>query len=684
MRYENTTSLAVAHVVTSWPAPRATMLAKGRYRLRDGGPATLHEEPARLSGDVPYDGLPQRLRYPNDLVPEKPRADILLVGCSPAPNQTPSLRIGTHRFVSPKGAVEPFAPLAHDAPSRFAKLGTYDERWLNERWPWFPEDFDAGYFNAAPPALQIEPLVGDEDLELRQLSRGLDKLVSALPGLRPRCFLDEQRGSETRLREVVLQLDTVFIDALAETLELVWRGVTGVQDEEGSPIVRILWAEERLADEPEPLAAYERKARLVSLPPATPPAAPPLANDNDPEPADVSERERAALDELHDKLESLGAPSEMLALVAKAERLADAMRSLEESVHQDPAQAKAAIADAEEKLRARLRAAGHPIAEPPPTQARAVHPPTPWSRERVELAAREGVSMAEADLSGLDLSELDLHGANLAGALLTGAKLDRARLYNADLREASLVGASLAGAALGLAKLDAANLTSVSGAGANFKNATLTHAIFDEARLAGATFDEADGEGASFRRADLTKAIFRAAKLDTARFVTAILHDASFEGASLENATLRAARGEHVSFAGTRLEKLRANDAELAHADLSGARGDGSMWMDADLRQATLAGASLRRADLSRTRLERADLSGSNCENADFTRADLTRAALVGGNFAGARFTGAALDRANARNANFFEAELWRATRRGLELEGAHVAMSKLASETHV
>ncbi len=33
---------------------------------------------------------------------------------------------------------------------RYSKIGNYKGNYLKERWPWFPKDFDWGYFNAAP------------------------------------------------------------------------------------------------------------------------------------------------------------------------------------------------------------------------------------------------------------------------------------------------------------------------------------------------------------------------------------------------------------------------------------------------------------------------------------------------------------------------------------------------------
>ena len=43
-----------------------------------------------------------------------------------------------------------FGPIYRTWKSRAGKLGTYDKKWLKERFPAWPKDFDWTYFNAAP------------------------------------------------------------------------------------------------------------------------------------------------------------------------------------------------------------------------------------------------------------------------------------------------------------------------------------------------------------------------------------------------------------------------------------------------------------------------------------------------------------------------------------------------------
>ena len=57
-----------------------------------------------------------------------------------------------------------FGPLNSNWPFRSSKLGKkYDQHWLDNRAPYFAEDMDFSYFNAAPPDQQLDGyLRGDE------------------------------------------------------------------------------------------------------------------------------------------------------------------------------------------------------------------------------------------------------------------------------------------------------------------------------------------------------------------------------------------------------------------------------------------------------------------------------------------------------------------------------------------
>lgn len=100
---------------------------------------------------------------------------------------------------------------------RFA--GTYDEQWRQTRAPLLPDDFDPRFFNAAHPDL-IAPghLVGGEPVVLSN--------VGPAPTIRfdlPRKRFEVTAHIKGRAVSAVPVLDTVWIDADARALVLVWR-----------------------------------------------------------------------------------------------------------------------------------------------------------------------------------------------------------------------------------------------------------------------------------------------------------------------------------------------------------------------------------------------------------------------------------------------------------------------------
>jgi hypothetical protein len=114
---------------------------------------------------------------------------------------------------------------------RLALAGTFDARWLAERWPLMPPDFRMAYWNCAHPDMQCEHLFGGEVVDLWNL------LPPGAPGVSR-----EARGTRCRFRlpdaRVLVQLhapsgarfhappiDTIVIDLAAMRLSLVWRAV---------------------------------------------------------------------------------------------------------------------------------------------------------------------------------------------------------------------------------------------------------------------------------------------------------------------------------------------------------------------------------------------------------------------------------------------------------------------------
>ena len=147
-----------------------------------------------------------------------------------------------------------FGPLSATWETRKAKTGTYKKNYLETRWPWFPEDFDWGHFNAAPEDMQVEGyLRGDEELYFQNLHPVHSEYTSRLPGIRVRCFVNRRTSpdaEQTEFVEVSMNLDTLWADMETEQVVLVWRGWTQVASEDHEDVQDIFITTERLTEQP--------------------------------------------------------------------------------------------------------------------------------------------------------------------------------------------------------------------------------------------------------------------------------------------------------------------------------------------------------------------------------------------------------------------------------------------------
>lgn len=109
--------------------------------------------------------------------------------------------------------------------------GTYDQRWLDERHPWLPHDFDFAYWNCAPADQQLPYLFGDEHLAFSNLvphdtpgatrdEAGNTRFAFSLP--RHRAFV-LTRWHNGLLLPLPLRIDTLIVNLDQMQIEVVWR-----------------------------------------------------------------------------------------------------------------------------------------------------------------------------------------------------------------------------------------------------------------------------------------------------------------------------------------------------------------------------------------------------------------------------------------------------------------------------
>ncbi|WP_337270454.1 DUF2169 family type VI secretion system accessory protein [Oryzifoliimicrobium ureilyticus] len=101
------------------------------------------------------------------------------------------------------------APISPFWKDRADLAGTYDDDWLEERYPLLPTDFNFAFWQAASRDLIVEPwLRGEERFELFRLLPQYDILKGNLPGIYLRVNIDQGNGPA----EGPMVLDGVHFD----------------------------------------------------------------------------------------------------------------------------------------------------------------------------------------------------------------------------------------------------------------------------------------------------------------------------------------------------------------------------------------------------------------------------------------------------------------------------------------
>ena len=565
----------------------------------------------------------------------------------PLPNiENPQQRIG-----SPDHKPEPigFGPLNASWQYRKGKLGTYDKKWLEKRWPWFPDDFDPEYFNAAPQAQQLETyLNGEESLQFVNMHPDIPDYRTKLPGIKVRCFARTHSSDPSvgkSFQEIVMNLDTLWVDMDAEQLVLVWRGWSRTDSEEMGDIKDILVISETVADqsmEVEDCYALlnKRKAELDQE-----------LSEEEPERLAIPVEEESVVD--------------VDAIIAKADT--DSKQALVDAGI-DPENLPQQT-DEEEKQQAVL------LAE----LGIENHEENPLTREQIETRVLGQESFFQEDLTGLDIGGIDFSGidlreanlselslkngsfssADMSGAILNGTDLSQADMQATCLYDADLTGAVLTEANLAGANLEDAVLESCESQSANFEKVQASGADFNNARLRGSRFSNAVLTESSFEEADLNHAILMGAQLQNAKFDKATAIYGNFSGADMTG--VRASNS--CDFSGAKL-----NGCQLEGANFEGAQCIQTDFSYSDMHDANLIAANLKGANLSCADLRQAKLAKALLENASLVQANLYEASLEK----------SALERTDLRNANLYGAEFLDADIADSNFENANLKMTKL------
>ncbi|WP_438000900.1 DUF2169 domain-containing protein [Sorangium sp. So ce185] len=652
----------------------------------------------------------------------------------------PNIELPRHLITSPSDRPAPagFGPIDLTWPQRFAKIGTYDQKWLKERFPGFAEDTDLGVFNAAPEDQQIQGFFrGDEPMVLENMHPERPVLEAALPGIAARAFINRKSGEAETFSEIATHLETVHLFPHAERGVLLFRGLALIDEDDAADVLQIVIGAEALG-EPRTVEHYREVLRQRLDPEAGHLAAlrdgdllPPLPSGARP-PRDRSDVERLLeSDDLLRKnlrdgarrraeanrraaratVVELGLDPAQFGLdqpeeppveeaIPDIEDLGPFVEALEARAERERAEAESRRASAEAEARAAYAAAGmdydalqadamKQAAGPPKFSAKA-------ERERLEdlatLLANAGYPNAALEETLAD-PDLDRKLAEMEAQVLEGYRQtahlgpaagrlagEAARRVRDEVVEAHRAGRSLAGR----------DLTGADLSGLDLRGAILTGALLEGASLAGADLEGADLERAVLAHADLCRAALRGARLEDANLGLATLRGADLSGADLSGAVLYRADLTGASFRGAELTLADLSEATLRDNDFSDALAQLLTLLRVDLAGSKLAGADLSRSTFIECKLGGVDLSGARLISTAFFSSEgrgavfrgavadnlrmVKECAFDGADFHGATLTGANLRGTSLPGADFTEARMNGSDLSECDLRGARMA----------
>jgi len=644
----------------------------------------------------------------------------------------PNIETEVQTISSPKQHVDPagFGPLKAGWGDRPQLKGTFDEKWLKNNWPFFPDDFDWGYYNAAPRDQQVRGyLSGDESLFFENMNSEHPQYHAELPGLRPRLFIKYTEDGRKFFQEIPLNLDTLSIDMDSEKLFLVWRGLIVARKEFDQENTRIFLAEEEMESEHQATEYYHQRLgeldASADIPFKMEPEEAPIAEDEADSDSDLTKEMGKVISAIRKQMKEAGVPSNLVAMISVDMDFDAYTKAFLKHYKLDPEEGQRLLKETKQKQKIQLKEALEEAGEDPAILEELdkmdQEEEASWNEETLRARIESGEGFEEEELQAVNMSGWNLSGLNFRGADLSRADLSNSTLNKTDFAGAILSGANLsgciaqkaifdnviaeqidlsrsdmigicaqsglfAGARMVKAELGEANLTNADFsnavlAGANLISANLEGAIFDQADLSLARLNKVIATGTSFVEARLREADFTEALLKTASFVEADMTLAIFDRSDLTNATLETVNAEAVSMAGAILNGLRAGEgSNFQNSSFPGIQADGSGWVGADLRGVNYSGSQMDRADLSGANLTDANLSRVSLKGSNFTSATMVRCNVSQSNLFQSRLESADLTQTDFSHSNLYGSEVMKAVMEDTLFDGANIKMTKLTS----
>ena len=646
----------------------------------------------------------------------------------------PNLEMPRKRILKPDQSVEPagFGLLDAINPQRVKYRGTYDANYLKEHSPGYAPDMDWRYFNLAPEDQWLDkPLRGDEAFSLENLHPTQPRIEGKLPGLRARVFATYSvAAGGTKLKEVPLRLTTVWFFPHAERCILLFHGLAEVGTDDGSDVVGLMGAVERLgesktdehytnvmAQRADPKMGAIHSLRDSDLLPAELGAADPdfeeakKAFAMDGLQADAQYR-RAQLDvELaREQIRATGQDPDAMGIkmpVRAVVPTGDALAPyIEQQMKEASKQQWQVVDDVVAQLEKALKFADENKLDLGQLQHRG--PPTYRAENHIEELRHSGAFNVQNErevyskLVQKDTAErlgylqsahqqLPAHpmsasaSASLRAELATALSKGMRYFAGLDFTGADFSGLDLSHVNFAGAWLESVNFAKSNLSGADFSQAVLAHANLSDVVALGSKFIGANLGRSEWKGGIFDKAEFNGATLMHCSLGETQLCSANITGAMLIDTTWGEANWSGVIATGQTFYKLDLRGIVLARAELAGCN-----FIECDLSAVDMRGANLARATFVTCKMDGALLQSAKAQGAVLVKdctlvgANLSEAHFGGCNFGGADMTGVRLvktilDGANLSDAKINDSDWHLASAKGALLRKTSAQRSSLA-----
>ena len=592
---------------------------------------------------------------------------------------------------SPKKKPDPagFGPIDLAWPQRMEKVGTYDQKWLDNLFPGLAQDIDYTYFNTAPPDQWLDGLFnGNESFEIRGMHPEKKTIQSRLPETRSRCFINLKTDEGEQFREIKTNLDTVWLFPHAEKGIIVWRGVVEIGTDDAEDVLHMLVAYERINNEPRSIAHY-KKALLKRL-----------------------DEEKGYLYMIDEK--DLIPPGEKSGLAVMMEEATKEDSVLEKNLKKKVEKEKKKTEEKKEQAiekakaameKARLNPDEVMVQPPPPLPAPEIPEIDPTNLDPEALMKfmkdTEADALARTDKAMADAAAKKQQAEKKIKDLCKKQGLDYEKMmeklkrqkpkrpvFSADtaiekLRKAKDTVEKQVNEACARLGIDYDTAVAQAKEQPDGKTFPMIEAIEKMKKL-----DPDDPE--MIEKLKLAEKQSKEAYIKTAHqlpepgplfpeeadrlkheFITAHAQGESFEGKDFAGVDLGGMDLQNTDLHGIYLEGANLSGADLTGADLSGAV---LVWAD-------LSGATLNSAKMHETCLGSANLTNAEVKNADFTEGILSKSNLTGTDFSGTTLVKVELmevtfDNTNFSNTNLAEVIFLETDFSGTNFSGADLAGS--------